>query len=49
MCNDAAELVHIFIDAMNAHAPYRVIRDAIFIHPTLAEGWQSAAMMLDAV
>jgi len=44
---EAAELVHIFIDAMNARAPYTVIREAIFIHPTLAEAVQSAAMMLD--
>jgi pyruvate/2-oxoglutarate dehydrogenase complex dihydrolipoamide dehydrogenase (E3) component len=44
LCTDAAELVHIFVDAMNARAPYTVIRDAIFIHPTLAEAVQSATM-----
>jgi hypothetical protein len=27
---------------MNADAPYTVIRDAIYIHPTLAEALQSA-------
>jgi pyruvate/2-oxoglutarate dehydrogenase complex dihydrolipoamide dehydrogenase (E3) component len=48
MANEAAELVHIFIEAMNAHAPYSTIRDAVFIHPTLAEGVQSAVMMLDS-
>ena len=37
-----AELVHCFIDVMNAGAPYRVIRDAVHIHPTLAEAVQSA-------
>jgi pyruvate/2-oxoglutarate dehydrogenase complex dihydrolipoamide dehydrogenase (E3) component len=48
MGNEGAELVHIFVDAMNARAPYTVIRDAIFIHPTLAEAVQSAAMLLTA-
>ncbi len=38
-----AELVHCFIDVMNAGAPYQVIRDAVHIHPTLAEAVQSAA------
>ena len=49
MSNEAAELVHVYIDAMNSRAPYTVIRDAIFIHPTLAEALQSAAMALDEV
>ncbi len=39
---DAAEIVHLFIDVMNAGASSTVIRDAIHIHPTLAEGIQSA-------
>ncbi|HEY8130487.1 MAG TPA: mercuric reductase [Thermoanaerobaculia bacterium] len=43
---DAAELVHIYIDLMNAHAPLSVIWDAVFIHPTLAEAVQSAAMVI---
>jgi pyruvate/2-oxoglutarate dehydrogenase complex dihydrolipoamide dehydrogenase (E3) component len=38
----ASELVHLYIDVMNAHAPYTVIRDAVHIHPTLAEAIQSA-------
>jgi pyruvate/2-oxoglutarate dehydrogenase complex dihydrolipoamide dehydrogenase (E3) component len=38
----ASELVHLYIDAMNAGAPYTVIRDAVHIHPTLAEAIQSA-------
>ena len=46
MCNEAAELVHIYIDLMNAGAPYRVIRDAVYIHPTFAEAIQSAAALL---
>lgn len=36
------ELVHLFVDLMNARAPYTVLRDAIHIHPTLAEAVQSA-------
>jgi pyruvate/2-oxoglutarate dehydrogenase complex dihydrolipoamide dehydrogenase (E3) component len=42
LCHDAAELVHIYIDSMNARAPFSTIRDAVFIHPTLAEAVQSA-------
>ena len=39
---EGSELVHMFVDLMNAGAPYTVIRDAIHIHPTLAEAVQSA-------
>jgi len=39
---DGAELVHLYIELMNARAPSSVIRDAVFIHPTLAEAVQSA-------
>ena len=39
---EAAELVHMYIDIMNAGASSHVIRDAIHIHPTLAEAIQSA-------
>ena len=42
LANEGAELVHIYIDLMNARAPFQVIRDAVFIHPTLAEAVQSA-------
>jgi pyruvate/2-oxoglutarate dehydrogenase complex dihydrolipoamide dehydrogenase (E3) component len=31
------------VDLMNAGAPYTVLRDAVHIHPTLAEAVQSAA------
>jgi len=34
---EGAELVHLYVDTMNADAPYSVIRDAIHIHPTLAK------------
>jgi hypothetical protein len=36
--------VHALITLMNAHAPAAAIREAIFIHPTLAEAVQSAVM-----
>jgi len=45
-CTDAAELVHMYVDLMNARAPYSVMRDAIHIHPTLAEAIQSAVFDL---
>jgi pyruvate/2-oxoglutarate dehydrogenase complex dihydrolipoamide dehydrogenase (E3) component len=41
LANEGAELVHMYVDLMNANAPYTVIRDAIHIHPTLAEAVQS--------
>lgn len=47
LCTEASELVHIFIDLINAGAPYTVLRDAIHIHPTLSEAVQSAAAALD--
>jgi len=42
LASEGAELVHIYIDLMNARAPFQTIRDAVFIHPTLAEAVQSA-------
>ena len=39
---EGAELVHIYVNIMNADAPYTVIRDAIQAHPTLSEDIQSA-------
>jgi pyruvate/2-oxoglutarate dehydrogenase complex dihydrolipoamide dehydrogenase (E3) component len=43
-----SELVHLYIDVMQAGAPFTVIRDAVHIHPTLAEAVQSAVAALDA-
>lgn len=43
---EGAELVHMYTDLMNANLPYTVIRDAIYIHPTLAEAIQSAVSSL---
>ena len=37
----AGELIHLYVDLMNADAPATVIRDAVHIHPTLAEAYQS--------
>lgn len=42
LATEGAELVHMYVNLMNADAPYTVIRDAIHIHPTLAEAVQSA-------
>jgi pyruvate/2-oxoglutarate dehydrogenase complex dihydrolipoamide dehydrogenase (E3) component len=42
LATEGAELIHMYVDLMNADAPYTVIRDAIHIHPTLAEAVQSA-------
>jgi hypothetical protein len=44
LATEAAELVHLYVDLMNAGAPYTVIRDAVYIHPTLAEAVQSASL-----
>lgn len=43
---EGAELVHIYVDLMNADAPYTVLENAIHIHPTLAEAVQSAVTAL---
>ena len=39
---EGGELVHIYEDLMNADAPLSVVREAVYIHPTLAEDIQSA-------
>jgi pyruvate/2-oxoglutarate dehydrogenase complex dihydrolipoamide dehydrogenase (E3) component len=39
---EGAELVHCYIELMNARAPFTVLRDAVQIHPTLGEAVQSA-------
>lgn len=44
---EGAELIHLCIDIMNAKAPYTAIRDAVHIHPTLAEAVQSAVSSLE--
>jgi pyruvate/2-oxoglutarate dehydrogenase complex dihydrolipoamide dehydrogenase (E3) component len=44
---EGAELVHVFVTLMNAGARVSAIRDAIAIHPTLAEALQSAVAALE--
>ena len=46
LASEGAELVHMYVDIMNAGAPFSAIRDAIHIHPTLAEAVQSAVSQL---
>jgi pyruvate/2-oxoglutarate dehydrogenase complex dihydrolipoamide dehydrogenase (E3) component len=38
---EGAELVHVYVDLMNAGATLDVIQNAVHIHPTLAEEIQS--------
>src|SRR5438128_1036062 len=42
LATGGAELVHLYVDLMNADAPASVIRNAVHIHPTMAEAVQSA-------
>ncbi len=44
---EGAELVHVFVALMNAGARVSAVRDAIHIHPTLAEALQSAVAALE--
>ncbi len=46
LAHEGAELVHLFVDVMNVHGRASAIRDAIHIHPTLAEAVQSAVAAL---
>jgi pyruvate/2-oxoglutarate dehydrogenase complex dihydrolipoamide dehydrogenase (E3) component len=46
LASEGAEVVHIYIALMNAHAPYTVLRDAVQIHPTLSEAAQSVLSAL---
>ncbi|HTR16466.1 MAG TPA: mercuric reductase [Acetobacteraceae bacterium] len=46
---DGGELVHAYVDLMNAGAPYTALRDSIQAHPTLSEAVQSAVAALDDV
>jgi pyruvate/2-oxoglutarate dehydrogenase complex dihydrolipoamide dehydrogenase (E3) component len=41
LASEGAELVHLFVDVMNAGGSADAIRDAVHIHPTLAEAIQS--------
>lgn len=46
LASEGAELVHLFVDVMNAGGRSSSIRDAVHIHPTLAEAVQSAVAAL---
>jgi pyruvate/2-oxoglutarate dehydrogenase complex dihydrolipoamide dehydrogenase (E3) component len=46
LSSEGAELVHTYVTAMNADAPFTVIRDAVFAHPTLQEAIQSATALI---
>lgn len=43
---EAGELIHVFVALMQARASARAIVDAEFVHPTFAEGVQSAVMSM---
>ena len=42
LASAGAEMVHEYVDLMNADAKFTVLRDSVHIHPTLAEAVQSA-------
>ncbi|MGI8788846.1 MAG: mercuric reductase [Pyrinomonadaceae bacterium] len=46
LASDGAEMVHEYVDLMNAGAKFTVLRDSVHIHPTLAEAVQSAVKPL---
>jgi pyruvate/2-oxoglutarate dehydrogenase complex dihydrolipoamide dehydrogenase (E3) component len=46
LSSEGAELVHTYVTLMNADAPFTVIRDAVFAHPTLQEAIQSATALV---
>jgi pyruvate/2-oxoglutarate dehydrogenase complex dihydrolipoamide dehydrogenase (E3) component len=43
------EIVHLCVDLINAGLPYTVIKDAVYIHPTLSEGNDLLPQELDDV
>ena len=47
LSSEGAELVHLFVDVMNAGGRAATIRDAIHVHPTLAEAVQSAVAAIE--
>ena len=42
LSNEGAEMIHEYVDLMNADVSYKVLRDSVHIHPTFAEAVQSA-------
>lgn len=47
LSSEGAELVHLVVDVMNAGGRAATIRDAIHVHPTLAEAVQSAVAAIE--
>ncbi|MDQ2919179.1 MAG: mercuric reductase [Verrucomicrobiota bacterium] len=46
VASEGAEMIHEYVNLMNADVPFTVLRDAVHIHPTLAEAVQSAVKPL---
>lgn len=44
MCEQGAEVVQLFVELMNTGATAQTVRDAIHIHPTLAEAAKNAVL-----
>lgn len=44
VCEQGSELVQLFVELMNADATATSVRDAIHIHPTLAEAAKNAVL-----
>ncbi len=44
LCEHGSEVVQLFVELMNAGATTRMVRDAIHIHPTLAEAAKNAVL-----
>ena len=44
LCEHGSEIVQLFVELMNAGATARSVRDAIHIHPTLAEAAKNAVV-----
>lgn len=42
LASEGAEIVHSYVELMNANAKFTVLRDSVHIHPKLAEAIQSA-------
>ncbi|PYE49948.1 mercuric reductase [Deinococcus yavapaiensis] len=47
LASQGAELVHVYVDLMNADAPRAVLANAVHVHPTLSEAVQSVAREFD--
>lgn len=48
LAHEGAEIVHCYVDVIQAGGTYRDIRDALHIHPTIAEAVQTVLAQLDS-